>query len=173
VGDRDKGKPGGRPEILWAPWRIEYLEKDDDTPGCIFCEKPRENRDRENLIVHRAKEAYVIMNRYPYNNGHLLIVPYEHTGELKSLERKQILELFTLLQQSQAVLDRVMRPQGYNIGMNLGRLAGAGIDQHLHFHLVPRWGGDTNFMPVVGHTKVISEGLDQTWEKLNQVFQDL
>jgi ATP adenylyltransferase len=111
------------------------------------------------------------MNRFPYNNGHLMIVPFQHTCDMKALSNDEKIELIDLLQSSQDVLKEVMRPQGFNIGMNIGRLAGAGIDCHLHFHLVPRWGGDTNFMPIVGHTKVISEGLEETWEKLHSVFK--
>ncbi len=110
------------------------------------------------------------MNRYPYNNGHLMVVPYQHTSEISSLSSEEKIELFNLLEISLNVLKKVMKPQGFNIGMNLGRLAGAGIADHLHFHIVPRWGGDTNFMPVVAHTKVISEGLEQTWEKLKREF---
>ena len=165
-GDRKEKKP----DILWAPWRIEYIKNTSKPEGCIFCDKPRKKDDRKNLIVHRAELVFVMMNRFPYNNGHLLIVPYRHTGELASLSNSEKVELFDLLQRSQDVLREVMHPQGFNIGMNLGRLAGAGIADHIHFHIVPRWGGDTNFMPVIGHTKVISEGLEETWEKLHHTF---
>ncbi len=161
------------PDILWAPWRIEYIKNCFKEDGCIFCQKPGEKKDRENLIVYRGRTGFVIMNRYPYNNGHLLIVPYQHTSELSSLTDEEKIELFDLLRLSKDVLERVMNPQGYNIGMNLGRLAGAGITTHLHFHVVPRWGGDTNFMPIVGHTKVISEALEKTWENLKKAFDEL
>jgi ATP adenylyltransferase len=113
------------------------------------------------------------MNRYPYNNGHLMIVPYRHTCELASLSREEKIESLDLLAASQAVLTEVMHPHGFNIGMNLGRVAGAGIADHLHFHIVPRWDGDTNFMPILGHAKVVSEGLEQTWEKLIGGFQSI
>lgn len=159
------------PEILWAPWRIEYIENTSKNEGCIFCEKSSESNDRKNLIVHRGEMGFVIMNKYPYNNGHLMVVPNQHTSEMDSLSCEEKIELFNFLQASQNVLKEVMKPQGFNIGMNLGRLAGAGIVDHLHFHIVPRWGGDTNFMPIVGHTKVISEGLEQTWEKLKEAFE--
>jgi ATP adenylyltransferase len=168
VGDQDKGPD--KPNILWAPWRIEYLKNTSKQEGCIFCDKPRENNDKKNLIVYRGSLVYIIMNRYPYNNGHLLIVPYQHTDIIAHLSVKEKAELFDHLQMAQDVLRLVMKPQGFNIGMNLGRLAGAGITDHIHFHLVPRWGGDTNFMPVVGKTKVISEALEQTWENLHQAF---
>ena len=161
----------GRPDILWAPWRIEYIADASKNEGCVFCERFADSEDTQNLIVHRGRTGFVIMNKYPYNNGHLLIVPYLHTAEMADLDGDDRLELFHLLEVSQEVLSEVMHPQGFNIGMNLGRLAGAGIVEHLHFHLVPRWGGDTNFMPIVGHTKVISEALEKTCEKLQQAFQ--
>ncbi len=163
-------KNRGGPEILWAPWRIEYIENTSEYEGCIFCDKSKESDDRKNLIVYRGELGFVMMNRYPYNNGHLMVVPYQHTSEFSSLSSEEKLELFNLLEVSLDVLRKVMKPQGFNIGMNLGRLAGAGIADHLHFHIVPRWGGDTNFMPILGHTKVISEGLEQTWEKLKREF---
>lgn len=156
--------------ILWAPWRIEYIKNTSREKGCIFCGKPKQSEDRKNLILHRGDTAYVIMNRYPYNNGHLMVVPFKHTPELSELSGDERLELFGLLELSRSVLSTVMRPQGFNIGMNLGRLAGAGITEHLHFHVVPRWGGDTNFMPVIGHTKVVSEALEETWSCLKAVF---
>ncbi|MBN2030063.1 HIT domain-containing protein [bacterium] len=158
--------------ILWAPWRMEYIENADEYDGCIFCEKPKEDRDEENLIVYRGKTAFVMMNRYPYNNGHLMVVPYQHTDELNALSREQKIELFDLLILSKEKLIKVMKPQGFNIGMNIGRIAGAGIVDHLHFHIVPRWSGDTNFMPIVGHTKVVSEGLVETLKKLRKAFQN-
>lgn len=156
-------------QILWAPWRIEYILSPKDS-GCIFCEKPRQSDDRDNFIVQRGERAFVIMNKYPYNNGHLMVVPYRHESAFDRLTAEELAEMSVLLQQSTKVLQRLMRPQGFNIGMNVGAVAGAGIDAHLHFHLVPRWGGDTNFMPVVGHTKVISEGLWETWANLREAF---
>jgi ATP adenylyltransferase len=162
-------RPG--PDILWAPWRIEYIESCDKPGGCIFCSKPSERNDRVNLIVRRGTHAFAILNRYPYNNGHLMVVPYRHTAELGDLDDQEKIELFDLLAQSKRVLLETLHAQGFNLGMNLGRTAGAGVEGHLHFHLVPRWNGDTNFMPVVGHTKVVSEGLEQTWEKLARAFE--
>lgn len=158
------------PDRLWAPWRVEYIKQSNPPSGCIFCDFPKASDDRENLIVHRGDKAFVIMNRYPYNNGHVMIVPYQHTALLSDLCDSEMLELMHLLRQTQAALDLTMQPQGYNIGMNLGRVAGAGIDAHLHIHVVPRWNGDTNFMPVTGGTKVISEALDQSWEQLKNAF---
>ncbi|HDQ45055.1 MAG TPA: HIT domain-containing protein [bacterium] len=169
MADRPETDPDSR-RILWAPWRISYIENCDRTTGCIFCEKPGEDKDRENLIVVRGETAFVIMNRYPYNNGHLMIVPYRHTSDPDSFSEMEKSECFDLLTASQQVLEQVMHPHGYNIGMNIGRVAGAGIADHLHYHLVPRWDGDTNFMPILGHAKVVSEGLEQTWEKLHKAF---
>ena len=169
----DQQKKGeANPNILWAPWRIDYIENcHKETSGCIFCEKPKEHSDKKNLIVHRGRDVYIIMNRYPYNNGHLMIVPYQHTNELGTLSENERIEMFQLLELSQNALVDVMKPQGFNIGMNLGNIAGAGIADHLHFHIVPRWGGDTNFMPIIGKAKVISEALEQTWERLKKMIE--
>lgn len=157
--------------ILWAPWRIHYIKNTRREKGCIFCTKPSESDDQGNLILYRGRHAFIIMNRYPYNNGHLMVVPFQHTASLEDLPDPVRLELMALLDLSQKALGEVMHPQGFNIGMNIGRLAGAGIEEHLHFHVVPRWGGDTNFMPVIGHTKVISEALEETWEQLRSVMK--
>lgn len=163
-------------ENLWAPWRLEYIKSADriNEDGCIFCDLPSDKaeKDRENLIVFRSQETYVILNKYPYNGGHLLVVPYQHTNSLDDLSQSEKIELMQLLQKSVNALQAAFGPHGYNIGMNLGRTAGAGIEGHLHFHVVPRWRGDTNFMPVVGQTKVISAGCDETWEKLRPHFED-
>ncbi|OQX87232.1 HIT family hydrolase [candidate division KSB1 bacterium 4484_87] len=161
-------------EKLWAPWRIEYIEMPkEDNSECIFCDKPSQNEDEKNLILYRGKTCFVIFNRYPYNNGHLMVVPFKHTNDLNALTDEEKLELMDLLIVSQRALSEIMAPQGFNIGMNLGQVAGAGVKDHLHFHIVPRWNGDTNFMPVLGETKVISEGLEQTYRKLKPVFEKL
>jgi ATP adenylyltransferase len=156
-------------DILWAPWRIEYITQPKEA-GCIFCNKPSENQDKKNFILFRGKSAFVIMNFYPYNNGHLMIVPFRHISDIADLTADEKLELMDLLALSKEALRQTMSPQGFNIGMNLGEVAGAGIKDHLHFHIVPRWNGDTNFMPICGHTKVVSEGLTETWEKLKKAF---
>lgn len=161
-----------QPQILWAPWRIEYILGPKEA-GCIFCDKPKQSNDRDNFIVHRGELAFVIMNKYPYNNGHLMAVPYRHESAFDRLSAEEMAEMMALLQKSSRALQRIMRPHGFNIGMNVGSAAGAGIDDHLHFHIVPRWSGDTNFMPVVGHTKVISEGLWETWAHLREAFSSL
>lgn len=160
-------------KILWAPWRIEYIKNVQEPSGCIFCAYPKQDTDQKNLIVHRGENGFVIMNRYPYNNGHLMVVPYLHTGELNDLTEDVQIELFNLLKNAKDVLTKLMKPQGFNIGMNIGRIAGAGITDHLHFHIVPRWGGDTNFMPVCGHTKIISEALEETCSQITEGFKNL
>ena len=165
------GGPNRSPDILWAPWRIEYIETVNRSGECIFCIHPSERDDRTRLIVHRGDRAFVILNRFPYNNGHCMVVPYRHTADLSDLDGPEKLELFDLLARSERILSDILKPHGFNLGMNLGRTAGAGIKDHLHFHLVPRWDGDTNFMPVLGHTKVVSEGLERTWEKLSGAFK--
>ena len=157
---------------LWAPWRIDYIlgEKED---GCIFCNRLKHKDDRENLIIVRKVKSFVIMNRYPYNNGHLMVAPNRHEGNIKNLREDEILELFSLIQESIHTLSISMNPDGFNIGVNLGRVAGAGVEDHLHFHIVPRWNGDTNFMPVLGDVKVISEHLLSTYDKLKETFKAL
>ena len=157
---------------LWAPWRMEYILQEKQS-GCIFCDKPKQDSDKENLILYRGKSCFVIMNYYPYNNGHLMVVPYQHTSNLMDLSRDEQMEIMSVLAQSTEILTKAIRAQGINIGMNLGTVAGAGIDDHLHFHLVPRWNGDTNFMPITGHTKVLSQGLYESWELLLEYFENL
>ena len=156
-------------DILWAPWRIEYILA-PKAEGCIFCDKPKQDQDPENLILYRGHHCFVIMNFYPYNNGHIMIVPYRHIDNITALNADENSEIMKLLQESTRILKQVMHPDGFNIGMNLGRVAGAGIDEHIHFHIVPRWNGDTNFMPVTGHTKVNSQGLRESWQALEPHF---
>ncbi len=158
-------------QILWAPWRMEYIlgEKSD---GCVFCDKPALDDDREALIVHRGQHCYVILNYYPYNNGHLMVVPFRHVAELEDLTAEERIELIDLTALSLEVLKKAISPHGFNLGLNLGSVAGAGVSGHVHLHVVPRWEGDTNFMPVIGHTKVVNEGLWETWDKLAPLFRE-
>lgn len=160
-------------ERLWAPWRIKYILEASKEEGCIFCDKPQQGRDGENLILYRGQRAYVIMNLYPYNSGHLMIVPFRHIGEVEELLDEESLELMKLTQLSIQVLKRVLQPDGFNLGMNLGEISGAGVADHLHVHIVPRWEADTNFMPVLVDTKVISEALEDTYAKLKRGFLEL
>ena len=162
-------------ERLWAPWRLEYIKnaQDDDEQECIFCAKPKESRDKENLIIYRSHHCFVIMNKYPYNNGHIMVVPYLHEADLTRFSDEILLNIQHSIQLAVKALQQTMDPHGINVGINLGRSAGAGIVDHLHYHLVPRWDGDTNFMPVLTGTKVISEGLSESWGKLHNAFKDL
>jgi len=140
-----------------------------DAEGCIFCSKPKSNEDRKNLVLHRGKTSFVIMNLYPYNTGHLMIAPYRHVEWPYELNGEESTELLSLLNKCLHVLDKAMKPEGFNVGFNLGRSAGAGM-AHLHLHIVPRWVGDTNFMPVTGGAKVVPESLDSTYVRLRDAF---
>ena len=160
-------------EHLWTPWRMKYLQGDDRASGedgssCVFCLKPSDNRgcDIDNRIVRRGDHAFVILNRYPYNNGHLMVVPYLHVPSLELLDIETLTELMVLVKQSLAVLRAVYQPQAFNLGVNIGEASGAGIADHVHFHVVPRWAGDTNYMTVVGQTRVIPEDLHETCRRL-------
>jgi len=155
---------------LWAPWRMELIEKGEPQGGCIFCALPREPDARSALVLGRTARAFAILNRYPYNNGHLMVVPRAHAADLESLSKGEYEELNELLRVSLRILGQVYGAQGANVGMNLGRVAGAGIADHVHWHVVPRWNGDTNFMPVVGLSKVMIEHLHESWDKLRPHF---
>ena len=159
-------------KILWAPWRIEYI-RSPKHDGCIFCDFPKENRDRERLILYRGEHAFVIMNNYPYNPGHVMIAPYRHVGRWEDLNDVELLEIMKLSQLMIKALKVAMNPDGFNLGVNLGRVAGAGIDDHVHLHVVPRWNGDTNFMPVVDDTKVIPESLEEAYDELKKAIDKL
>jgi len=161
---------------IWAPWRGVYIDGTKPVePGCIFCNSLSSQDDRKSLLVHRGHKAFVIMNLYPYNNGHVMVAPKRHIGDLELLADKEAFELFKFLRLSMAAIRKAMEsgPDGFNIGMNIGRVAGAGVPDHLHFHVVPRWNGDVNFMPVLAETRVISEHLDVTYEKLIKAFSEV
>jgi ATP adenylyltransferase len=160
-------------ERLWTPWRRAFIESAtaDAQTTCFLCAGPAAQDDPANLILLRAEHTYVLMNLYPYNSGHLMIAPYAHTGDLVGLDSSIAQEMMALTQRSVGVLQQVYRPEGFNIGMNLGKPAGAGVPDHLHIHVVPRWTGDTNFMPIVGGTKVLPETLEQTYDRLAPLFR--
>lgn len=160
-------------KILWAPWRLAYVKGSKKGKGCIFCEKPDQRRDRENFIVARYDRTFVILNAFPYNNGHLMVVPYRHVPNLSDLTDEELSELMKVTQVAEKALRQALNPHGFNIGLNLGRCAGAGIEEHLHIHIVPRWDGDTNFMPVIGQIKVLPEWLSETYERLHPIFARL
>ncbi|MFB0515385.1 MAG: HIT domain-containing protein [Candidatus Neomarinimicrobiota bacterium] len=147
---------------LWAPWRLEYVQAPKPAEGCIFCDKPAANDDLENLIVYRGEHAFVMMNLYPYNNGHILIAPYAHVNEFEELEPEVQLEMLNLVSRAMTIMRREMKAGGFNFGANIGAAAGAGIEEHVHLHVVPRWIGDTNFMPVVASTRVQVQTLRET-----------
>lgn len=156
-------------ERLWAPWRIEYIRQ-EKPEGCIFCDKPRENKDAENLILYRGKLNFVIMNLFPYNPGHLMVVPYRHLNKLEDLLPEERNEHFEIISRCVGIMREVNRTENFNVGMNLGQVAGAGIDDHIHTHIVPRWNGDNNFMPVIGETHVISESMSDIYKRLKKKF---
>ena len=150
---------------LWAPWRLEYVGSADEQEGCIFC-RALEQPDDEGLVVHRGERAFALLNRYPYASGHLMLAPTRHVGELTGLDDDEVLELHRLAGRALAALAETYGPQGYNLGWNLGRIAGAGVTDHVHRHVVPRWAGDTNFMPVLADVKVLPEHLSDSRAKL-------
>ncbi len=156
-------------EQIWAPWRIKYIEMEKPR-GCILCEKPGQNNDVPNYILYRGNKNFVIMNSYPYNPGHLMIVPYSHAASLDELTSEELHEHFDIVSRSVKVLKQIFNPGGFNLGINLGRIAGAGIEDHFHTHIVPRWQGDTNFMAVISDVRVIPEALAETYEKLKGKF---
>jgi len=150
---------------LWAPWRLEYVQSAEEQTGCVFCDAAA-GGDEERLVVHRGERAFVLLNKFPYASGHLMVAPYTHTGRLGDLSDDEALEVHRLAAAALDVLAKAMHPQGYNLGWNLGRIAGAGVVDHVHLHVVPRWAGDTNFMPVLADVKVIPEALEDTRTKL-------
>jgi ATP adenylyltransferase len=159
-------------ERLWAPWRMEYIgsAQEGEDQGCLFCEKPKEGDDEKALILARTELSFAMLNKYPYNSGHLMIAPFRHVGEVEELENEESLDMQRLLQRCVKALKEAMQPDGFNIGMNLGRVAGAGIPDHVHWHVVPRWSGDTNFMPVVSETKVLPQGLGATFGTVRRLL---
>jgi ATP adenylyltransferase len=159
-------------ERIWAPWRLAYVKdaSKESEQECIFCVKP-EGDDRANLIVHRGERCFVILNLYPYTNGHLMVAPFEHVARLPDLDADTIAEMMALSQQAMRLLEQRYSPHGYNVGFNQGRIAGAGVEHHIHMHVVPRWGGDTNFMPVLADTRVMPQTLEQTYEALKGGFE--
>ncbi|HVP68819.1 MAG TPA: HIT domain-containing protein [Anaeromyxobacteraceae bacterium] len=157
---------------LWAPWRMEFIEA-PRRAGCIFCDLPEEEgeeSERANLLAHRSAHSFTMLNRFPYNNGHVMVIPRAHAASLEDLPPADFADLHEELRRAIAVVKKVYRPDALNVGMNLGRVAGAGIADHLHYHVVPRWAGDTNFMPVLADTKVMIEHLDESWRKIRDGF---
>ncbi len=154
---------------LWAPWRLEYIKQADEQPGCVFC-LALDATDEEGLVVHRGEHAFVVLNKYPYSSGHLMVAPVRHVGGFGELADREALEIHRLAQLGVGALAAVYEPQGYNLGWNLGRVAGAGVVDHVHLHVVPRWAGDTNFMPVLADVKVLPEHLAESRRRLAEAW---
>ena len=154
---------------LWAPWRMEYIRGDKEK-GCIFCKKPKGEDDKKSLILARGDQSFVLMNLFPYNNAHLMIAPYKHVGTTNDLEQRSLNEIMWFADRSMTIMKKNINADGFNFGANFGEVAGAGIKEHLHLLLVPRWIGDTNFMPIMGHTKVMVDGLKETQKQLAEAF---
>ncbi|WP_286933277.1 MULTISPECIES: HIT family protein [Aminobacterium] len=159
-------------ESIFAPWRMAYISSstEEKEEHCIFCDFPKEDRDEDRLILFRGEKCFVMCNAFPYNPGHLMVAPYRHTALYENLLDEELLEMHRLAGHCLKVLKKVMAPQGFNLGVNLGRVGGAGFDGHLHLHIVPRWNGDTNFMPVLAETRVIPESLEQTYCKIKDAW---
>ena len=159
-------------EQIWAPWRIEYIQM-EKPEECILCGKPKQNNDELNQILYRGNKNFVMMNTYPYNPGHLLVAPYRHLGQLEDLTDEESVEHFNLVKLGVKLVTNVMGPHAFNTGMNLGKVGGAGLADHIHSHIVPRWQGDTNFMPVLADTKILPEALLSTYKRLKEGMQGL
>ncbi len=157
---------------LWTPWRSTYIQANKENSGCIFCMAAASSDDKQTLVIHRAEFNFIILNRYPYTSGHLMIAPYQHAQRLQALDMQTSAEMMRLARLAEGVIESAYKPHGLNLGLNLGEAAGAGIEQHLHLHALPRWKGDANFMTSVGNTRVIPETLDQTYLKLKTGFQN-
>jgi ATP adenylyltransferase len=157
-------------DYLWSPWRYRYVAGQEPTSGCIFCQKIEQNRDEENLILYRGLNNFVLLNLYPYTSGHLMIAPYRHIGALGAADDATWAEMMTLTRKAEQAIQTVYRPEGINLGMNLGKSAGAGIADHIHMHVLPRWHADCNFMTVIGETRVLPEELSDTYRKLKPLF---
>jgi len=161
---------------LWAPWRIEYILDENKHKSCLFCDISQNNcnttDDKKNLILYRGKHCFVLMNKYPYNNGHLMVVPYFHTPNFEGLSDAVLFELIRTVKQSVNILKKAINPDGFNLGLNFGKVAGAGMEAHMHLHIVPRWTGDTDSMPIIAETRVMPEHLRKTYNKLNKFFKN-
>lgn len=156
-------------KALWAPWRMDYILSEKDK-RCIFCELPKEDRDRDNLILYRSSHNFVMMNRYPYNNGHIMVVPFLHMHSLEGFGDEMLLDFMKVARHSVESIKKAFTPEGFNIGINIGKIAGAGMEEHMHLHMVPRWAGDTSFMTVFDEIRVIPEHVMSTYDKLYTAF---
>jgi len=155
---------------LWSPWRMEYIENNNKKAGCVFCNAQTVSDGGENLIAFRGEHSFVILNRYPYTSGHLMVIPFGHLPNLEELDAKTRAEMMELTSRCTTVLKNIYKPQGFNVGVNIGEAAGAGVAGHVHIHIVPRWKGDTNFMSTVGETRVLPEALEDTYQRVKAAF---
>jgi len=158
---------------LWAPWRMEYILDERKHDKCLFCSIVKDKKDKKNLILYRGKECFVVMNKYPYNNGHLMVVPYIHTPTFDGLSDKVLFDFIKTIRFSVDILKKVLSPDGFNLGLNFGKVAGAGMESHMHLHIVPRWTGDTDSMPIIAETRVMPEHLMKTYNKLKRAFRQI
>lgn len=155
---------------IWAPWRLRYVKDANKSSECVFCTKPELGDDREALIVHRGDRCFVILNLYPYTSGHLMVMPFDHLGRLQDIEPAVTAEMMDLAQQAMRRMEEVYSPEGFNVGLNQGRVAGAGVEGHIHLHVVPRWAGDNNYMPVLADTRVMPQSLEESYDALRGGF---
>jgi len=160
-------------EHIWTPWRMKYIQEHNNDEGCVFCLAAESEDGMDNLVFYRGEHAFMILNRYPYTSGHLMCVPYAHVERLHDLTRETRTEMMDLVTKAVQVLQSVYHPEGFNIGLNLGEMAGAGIEQHLHIHIVPRWGGDTNFMSTIGEARILPESLDKTYRRVKIAWKEI
>jgi len=160
-------------DYLWTPWRYAYISSAEKTAGCVFCEAAKSHDDARTHIVHRGEHCFVILNAFPYTPGHVMIVPYEHLDELRKLPAAAAEEMMALSQRMEDVLRQLYHPDGINLGMNIGKAAGAGIAGHIHMHVLPRWVADANFVSVVGETRVLPETLEETWKRMRTAMEEL
>jgi ATP adenylyltransferase len=158
---------------IWSPWRMKYIENNEKEEGCVFCNAHAKKDDTAKLIAHRGQRAFVILNLYPYTSGHLMVVPFEHVPALEDLQPATRAEMMELTSQCTTVLRKIYHPQAFNIGINIGEAAGAGVPGHVHVHIVPRWGADTNFMTVLGETRVLPESLEDTYKRVREGFEPI
>ncbi|MEB3760857.1 MAG: HIT domain-containing protein [Desulfurococcales archaeon] len=158
-------------DILWAPWRMKYIESHGKRRGCVFCEAPLAEDPKQALVLYKGKKAYIILNKYPYNTAHTMVVPYRHVSSILLLDKDELFEMSLMVKAVVKAITEVYKPHGFNIGINMGESAGAGIAEHIHIHVVPRWCGDTNYTLIIGGVKVLPETLDQTYEKLKPAVE--
>jgi len=157
-------------DYLWTPWRYAYVTSADKIPTCVFCDRSADHDDHRSLIVHRSRHCFVILNAFPYTSGHVMVVPYAHEDSLLKLPAEAVTEMMLLTQKLEGILRELYHPDGINLGMNIGKAAGAGVAGHIHMHVLPRWVADANFMTTVGETRVLPEDLETTWSRLQQAF---